>query len=88
MNNSDICIFNLSDVSKTERKCFRSNRLLIEYTCDGKKTKFKANTFFLPQHKLKLCHYEWALDPLIAIVTYINAKIDMTLNKMKTNLTF
>lgn len=46
MDNSDICIFNLSDISKTDRKCFQSNRLLIEYTCDGKKTTFKANTFF------------------------------------------
>ncbi|CAC5389526.1 unnamed protein product [Mytilus coruscus] len=34
MNNSDICMFNLSEVIRKDPGCFQSNRLLVEYTCE------------------------------------------------------
>ncbi|CAC5389522.1 unnamed protein product [Mytilus coruscus] len=34
MNNSDICTFNLSEVIRKDSRCFQSNRLLVEYTCE------------------------------------------------------
>lgn len=32
---SDVCNFNLSEVIKKEPRCFKLNRLLVEYTCEG-----------------------------------------------------
>ncbi|CAC5384127.1 unnamed protein product [Mytilus coruscus] len=34
-NRSDVCTFNLSDVIRKDPKCFLSNRILIEYNCEG-----------------------------------------------------
>lgn len=35
MNNSDICTLNLSEEIQKDPRCFLSNRLLVEYKCDG-----------------------------------------------------
>lgn len=32
---SDVCNFNLSDIFQKEPRCFQTNRLLVEYTCEG-----------------------------------------------------
>lgn len=32
---SDVCSFNLSDIFQRKPRCFQTNRLLVEYTCEG-----------------------------------------------------
>lgn len=35
VNNSDICTFDLSEQIMEDERCFQSNYLSVEYTCEG-----------------------------------------------------
>lgn len=47
VDNADICTFNLSEVIKKRSTCFQSNRLLVEYTCEGNVKTIKKKYAFL-----------------------------------------